>query len=99
MFYVFYLFIFVYYNNIRMYFRAKRNVTMTDHINGGSWYLIKEDNIYKGDHTPTIYHPQTLKPEIGIVVKCEDGRSRKFDIGDFYTLEEWREIQLNNILD
>lgn len=40
-----------------MYFKAKRNVNMTNHITGGSWHLIKKDNIYKGEYSPKMYDP------------------------------------------
>jgi len=81
-----------------MYFKAKKDVTMTG-INGGSWYLIKKDNVYDGDYTPKMYHPYTFQPVVNIIIKCEDGKSRKFDTDNFYSLEEWREIQLDSILD
>jgi hypothetical protein len=82
-----------------MYFKAKRDVTMTNHISGGSWYLIKKDNIYKGEYTPKMYDPNTFQHVVGLIITCEDGHSRKFDIDNFYSLEEWREIQLDSILD
>lgn len=81
-----------------MYFKAKKDVTMTSHINGGSWYIIKKDNIYKGEYTPKIYDPQTFQPVINLIITCEDGQSRKFDVDSFYSLEEWRDIQLGSIL-
>ncbi len=81
-----------------MYFTAKKDVILHD-IHSSRWYLIKKDNIYKGEYTPVVYDPQTLQPIVNLIIVCEDGKYRRFDIGDFYTLEEWREIQLNNILD
>jgi hypothetical protein len=54
--------------------------------------------IYEGDLTPTIYDPQTLKPsEPSYIIKCDDGKYRKFMAEHFLTLEEWRELQLNKI--
>jgi hypothetical protein len=81
-----------------MYFKAKRNVTMTNHITGGSWHLIKKDNIYKGEYSPKMYDPNTFQTVINLIITCEDGKSRKFNPDDFYSLEEWREIQLSSIL-
>ena len=81
-----------------MYFKAKRNVNMTNHITGGSWHLIKKDNIYKGEYSPKMYDPNTFQTVINLIITCEDGKSRKFNPDDFYSLEEWREIQLSNIL-
>ncbi len=82
-----------------MYFKAKRNATMTNHITGGSWHLIKKDNIYKGEYSPKMYDPNTFQTVINLIITCEDGKSRKFNTDDFYSLEEWREIQLCSILD
>ena len=60
-------------------------------------YLIGK--IYEGDFTPTIYDPQTLKPsEPSYIIKCDDGKYRKFITEHFLTLEEWRESQINKIL-
>jgi hypothetical protein len=81
-----------------MYFKAKRNVIMTNHITGGSWHLIKKDNIYKGEYSPKMYDPNTFQTVINLIITCEDGKSRKFNTDDFYSLEEWREIQLSSIL-
>ena len=81
-----------------MYFKAKRNVTMTNHITGGSWHLIKKDNIYKGEYSPKMYDPNTFQTVINLIITCEDCKSRKFNPDDFYSLEEWRDIQLSSIL-
>ena len=59
-----------------MYFKAKRNVTMTNHITGGSWHLIKKDNIYKGEYSPKMYDPNTFQTVINLIITCEDGKSR-----------------------
>ena len=81
-----------------MYFKAKRNVNMTNHITGGSWHLIKEGKVYSGEYTPKMYDPNTFQPVIKLIITCEDGKSRKFNPDDFYSLEEWRDIQLSSIL-
>ncbi len=81
-----------------MYFKAKRNLILKD-ANGRTWYLIKEGKVYGGEYTPKMYHPQTFQPEVSLIITCEDGKSRKFNSDDFYSLEEWREIQLDSILD
>ena len=81
-----------------MYFKAKRNVNMTNHITGGRWHLIKEGNIYKGEYSAKMYDPNTFQTVINLIITCEDGKSRKFNPDDFYSLEEWREIQLSSIL-
>ena len=61
-------------------------------------YLTK-GKIYKGDLIPTMYDPQTLEPaEPSYIIKCDDGKFRKFFASLFITIEEWRESQLNKIL-
>jgi hypothetical protein len=81
-----------------MRFKAKKDLIHKD-LNNNGWYLIKKDNIYKGEYTPKMYNPNTFQPVIDLIITCEDGKSRKFDTDYFYSLEEWREIQLDSILD
>jgi hypothetical protein len=82
-----------------MYFKAKRNVYMTrGQIVRYLRPLIKKDNIYKGEYSPKMYDPNTFQTVINLIITCEDGKSRKFNTDDFYSLEEWREIQLSSIL-
>ena len=62
------------------------------------FYLVK-GKMYEGDFTPTTYDPQTLKPsEPSYIIKCDDGKYRKFMAEHFLTLEEWREQQIDKIL-
>ena len=57
--------------------------------------LLKEINIY---HSIIIIDTVRMKPtESGYLVVCEDGITRKFSIKNFYTIEQWRENQLNGI--
>ena len=60
---------------------------------------ITNGGIYEGELTPTIYDPNTLQPaEPSYIVKCDDGKYRKFMAKHFMTLEEWRESQIDKIL-
>jgi hypothetical protein len=53
---------------------------------------------YDGDLAPIMYDPQTLQPTLAsYVVKCNDGYLRKVGAEYFITLEEWREIKLNEL--
>ena len=62
-------------------------------------FYLEKGKIYEGDLTPTIYDPQTLKPsEPFYIVKCDDGKYRKFMAEHFLTLEEWRNQQIDKIL-
>lgn len=45
------------------------------------------DKWYEGNSTPSYY-----------VIKCDDGRIRKFPPALFITKEEWRDLQLEKIL-
>ena len=61
-------------------------------------YLTK-GKVYEGDLTPTMYDPKTLQPtDPSYIVKCDDGKLRKFEAKHFITLEEWRQTQLDKIL-
>lgn len=61
-------------------------------------YLTK-GKVYQGDLTPTMYDPNTLHPvDPSYVVKCDDGKLRKFEAKHFMVIEEWREKQLDKIL-
>lgn len=61
-------------------------------------YLTK-GKLYQGELTPTMYDPQTFQPaEPSYIVKCDDDKFRKFEAKHFITLEEWREMKLNQIL-
>lgn len=63
------------------------------------FHVLQMGKIYEGELTPTIYDPQTLKPaEPSYIIKCDDGKYRKFMAKHFITLEEWRERQLDKIL-
>ena len=65
-------------------------------INGNN---LTKGKIYDGDFTPTVYDPQTLKPsEPSYIIKCDDGKYRKFMTEHFLTLEEWRNQQIDKIL-
>lgn len=61
-------------------------------------YLSK-GKVYEGDFTPTMYDPNTFQPvDPSYIIKCDDGKFRKFGAKHFMTLEEWRETQLDRIL-
>ena len=51
-----------------------------------------------GEYSPKMYDPNTFQPVMNLIITCEDGHSRKFDTDNFYSLEEWRDIQLDNLL-
>ena len=60
---------------------------------------LTQGKVYEGDLTPTMYDPQTLQPaKPSYIVKCDDGKFRKFMTEHFLTLEEWREKQINSVL-
>jgi len=85
-----------------MRFKSKNNLIFIDNNDNeptSNSYLIRKDNIYNGEYTPKMYDPQTLQFVYFLIITCEDGESRRFDTDNFYSLEEWREIQLDSILD
>ena len=63
-------------------------------------YYVKPGNFYEGELTPVMYDPVTLKPVApSYVIKCDDGKWRKIDAKHFMTIEEFREQQINKVLD
>lgn len=65
-------------------------------INGNN---LKKGKIYDGELTPTMYDPNTFQPaKPHYIIKCDDGKFRKFMAEHFITLEEWREKQLEKLL-
>ena len=56
-------------------------------------------NSYEGDLTPTIYDVETLDVvDPSYVIKCDDGRFRKFDAEYFITEQEWKKMNRDNKL-
>ena len=82
-----------------MIFKSKRNIIdcVDPILNGRTHYVIIKDKVYKGEYTT-----KTYQPGIGfkdrIIVTCEDGKTRHFNKDDFFSLEEWREFQLDKII-
>ncbi len=63
-----------------------------------SVYKVQYDKVYQATETPTIYNPDTLEPaDKSYIVKCDDGKFRKMDANLFYTLSEWRELQIKKL--
>ncbi len=72
--------------------QSKINVNWVD-----TQVLIKGE-WYECELTPTIYDPMTFKPAPpSYVVKCEDGKFRKYNTDNFLTLSEVREIKLKEL--
>jgi hypothetical protein len=54
--------------------------------------------MYECELTPTIYDPMTFKPAPpSYVVKCEDGKFRKYDAEHFKDIQEVREDKLKEL--
>ena len=81
-----------------MIFRPKKDFIIKDIAHNQDWYLLKKDKNYKGDFTPIMYDPNTLMPvPKGVVICCEDGKMRKFEASDFYTIQEVRDQKLDEL--
>ena len=52
---------------------------------------------YDGDLVPTIYDKNLQPLPPSYIVSCNDGYWRKVGAEYFITLEEWREIKLNEL--
>lgn len=63
-------------------------------------FHLKKGNFYYGELTPTIYDPEILKevPE-SYIIKCNDNKFRKLESSCFLTMEEYREMVINEFFD
>ena len=60
---------------------------------------VNKDSIYEGDLTPTIYDKKSFEPlPKKYYIICNDGFGRVLEAEHFITLQEWREQQINEIL-
>jgi hypothetical protein len=67
-------------------------------VGGGVDQILIMGNMYECELTPTIYDPMTFKPAPpAYVVKCEDGKFRKYDTEHFKDIQEVREEKLNEL--
>jgi hypothetical protein len=57
---------------------------------------LKVGEIYEGEYIKTIFRQDMRYGEV--IVKCSDDKHRRFHASYFMELEEWREIQINKIL-
>jgi len=61
--------------------------------------FLTSNKVYDCEYTPKMYDPQTFDVIIGLIVKCDDGHSRKCEVWEFMTLDEWRHEKISEILD
>jgi len=67
-------------------------------VSGGVDQILIIGNIYECELTPTIINPVTLKPDNpSYVVKCEDGKFRKYYAENFRDIQEVREEKLKEL--
>ncbi len=61
--------------------------------------ILTPGNWYEGELTPIMYDPNTLQPtDSSYVVKCNDGHLRKIGANCFITQAEFRNNNLNELL-
>ena len=60
--------------------QSKIDVSMSNPLGGVDQILI-EGKMYECELTPIMYDPLTFKPLRAYIVKCEDGKFRKFELG------------------
>lgn len=73
------------------------------HIQDSNWSKIATSVVslgvwYDADLSPTMYDRNTFQEvEPHYVVRCDDGKLRKMKAKYFWTLEQWRELQLDRV--
>ena len=77
--------------------QSKIGVSMTNPLGGVDHILIK-GNMYECELTPTLYDPNTLQPtEPFYIVRCEDGKFRKYAAEHFRDIVEIRAEKLKEL--
>ena len=77
--------------------QSKIGVSMTNPSGGVDHILIK-GNMYECELTPTLYDPNTLQPtEPFYIVRCEDGKFRKYPAEQFRDIVEIRAEKLKEL--
>jgi hypothetical protein len=77
--------------------QSKIDVSVTNSLGGIDQILIM-GKMYECEFTPTIYDPMTLQPaKPSYIVKCEDGKFRKYESEYFIDIQELRESKLMSI--
>ena len=77
--------------------QSKIDVSMANPLGGVDHILIK-GNMYECELTPTLYDPTTLKPAGPYyIVRCEDGKFRKYAAEYFRDIVEIREEKLKEL--
>ena len=77
--------------------QSKISVSMSNPLGGVNHILIK-GNMYECELTPTLYGPNTLQPTGPFyIVRCEDGKFRKYAAEHFLDIVEIREEKLKEL--
>jgi hypothetical protein len=61
--------------------------------------VLSSNKIYDCEYTPKIYDPQSFNVYIGLIVRCDDDKYRKFETSDFISVDEMRDQKISEILD
>jgi len=77
--------------------QSKIDVSITNPFGGIDNILIM-GKMYECELTPTLYDPTTLNPaKPSYVVKCEDGKFRRYNAEHFRDIQEVREGKLKEL--
>ena len=80
-----------------MKFQSKIAVSNSNLL-GGIEHILIRGNMYECELTPTMYDPNTFQPvKPSYVVRCEDGKFRKYDTEHFIDIQEVREQKLKEL--
>ena len=77
--------------------QSKIGVSMSNPFGGVDHILIK-GKMYECEFTPTMYDPNTFQPaKPYYIVRCEDGKFRKYDVEHFRDIVEVRVDKLKEL--
>ena len=85
------------YYTEKMMLQSKIDASISNPL-GGTDRLLIMGKAYECELTPTIYDPMTFQPaKPSYIVKCEDGKLRKYDAEHFRSIQEAREEKLKDL--
>jgi len=77
--------------------KCQSKISVSFSADGAIEDLLIKGKIYECEPTPKIYDPITFDAVLSYIVRCEDGKLRKYDAIHFIDLQDAREQKLNQL--
>ena len=76
--------------------QSKIDVSMSNPL-GGVDHILIMGKMYECELTPITYDPLTFEPLRSYIIKCEDGKFRKYNLENFKDIVEVRSEKLKEL--